>query len=594
MLLLLPGAIPIPSFVSVPSLPSTEWINLAVNMFEKHVVDHLSQPPSSYELHKPVPFPPYPDSPTLSSPSSSSSTSSLSSCSPITPTSKTGPVVITMHGRVIPRTVRPAPLLVRAPTPSGDYPEISVPSVYTPQGRASLLASLGVPPERHDPLTTKILIVSFGGQVFRRPTRTPSRAGSRDGSRAGSPEPFLTNGIGHRDYHHRHHHHHHKHHHQHRTRTNGTGSVDLKNTQPLANGHGLGIPNGLVSNGSSAGTSPIISPIPTAAHNPGLPPLQSGNGSSPTNTILPSRASPPEVVPRLATPSHIWIPGAPPVSKPPSSPVVGTGGGISRKSSLRSPPVPYVATIPPTPKGSDFKKFDAAFANAVIETPQEDLNGIYAAEENSEAYFDAEYEMDDGPLLLPDDSWIAVVCGVSKEQWNAAQADGEGGDLPEGFYVAPRDIYMPDLTAAGDVLLGKLGYGTVSECVDACTPFVYVSRPLFIEEHGLRLLLERDGVGVELARTDYEAGDWATAVNEAYMRGKTAKEDRRQKMAARMHRAASKDATQKAVEGDDGIPDRAKEGRQMALGVVNWVRSCTDSGILGEAGQRNNSEEVAL
>ena len=30
--------------------------------------------------------------------------------------------------------------------------------------------------------------------------------------------------------------------------------------------------------------------------------------------------------------------------------------------------------------------------------------------------------------------------------------------------------------------------------------FVYVSRPLFIEGHRLRLLLERDGVGVELSR----------------------------------------------------------------------------------------------
>ena len=46
-------------------------------------------------------------------------------------------------------------------------------------------------------------------------------------------------------------------------------------------------------------------------------------------------------------------------------------------------------------------------------------------------------------------------------------------DLPEGFYVAPKGVYMPDLTAVADVLLGKLGYGTVSEGVDACTPFVY-------------------------------------------------------------------------------------------------------------------------
>ena len=66
--------------------------------------------------------------------------------------------------------------------------------------------------------------------------------------------------------------------------------------------------------------------------------------------------------------------------------------------------------------------------------------------------------------LLPD-GWIAVVCDVG-DAWGAE-------DLPERFFVAPKGVYMPDVTAVGDVLLGKLGYGTVSECVDACTPFVY-------------------------------------------------------------------------------------------------------------------------
>lgn len=68
---------------------------------------------------------------------------------------------------------------------------------------------------------------------------------------------------------------------------------------------------------------------------------------------------------------------------------------------------------------------------------------------------DVEEEVDIEPRgLLPDDSWIAIVCGVSKEQWNAQGGEDEG--LPEGFYVAPKDIYMPDLTAVADVLLGKL------------------------------------------------------------------------------------------------------------------------------------------
>jgi hypothetical protein len=52
---------------------------------------------------------------------------------------------------------------------------------------------------------------------------------------------------------------------------------------------------------------------------------------------------------------------------------------------------------------------------------------------------------------------------------------------------------------------------------------VYVSRPLFIEEHGLRLLLEQRGTGVELSRSAYEAGDWANAVGTAWVKGREAK-----------------------------------------------------------------------
>jgi len=153
--------------------------------------------------------------------------------------------------------------------------------------------------------------------------------------------------------------------------------------------------------------------------------------------------------------------------------------------------------------------------------------------------------------LLPDETWIAIVCGVSKEQWNTGDEDGDDG-LPAGFYVAPKDVYMPDLTAIADVLLGKLGYGTVSECVDSCTPFVYVSRPLFIEEHGLRLLLSRSGVGVELSRAAYEAGEWGEAVEDAWIKGRERK-SLRSRVGIMAH------------------GDRSKEGREMAQRVVEWV-----------------------
>jgi hypothetical protein len=113
------------------------------------------------------------------------------------------------------------------------------------------------------------------------------------------------------------------------------------------------------------------------------------------------------------------------------------------------------------------------------------------------------------------------------------------------------------------------GYGTVSECVDSCTPFVYgelrttcftaflciphrvsVSRPLFVEEHGLRLLLDREGVGVEMSRDAYESGEWASAVSDAWRAGVQRKLERREGM---------------------HTPDRRAQGLQMARDVVTWV-----------------------
>jgi len=84
---------------------------------------------------------------------------------------------------------------------------------------------------------------------------------------------------------------------------------------------------------------------------------------------------------------------------------------------------------------------------------------------------------------------------------------------------------------------------------------ITVSRPLFIEEHGLRLLLDQEGVGVELSRQSYEAGDWATAVSEAWIKGIDAKNRKQYDM-------------QNAI----GIDKREKDGRKLAGSVIDWIR----------------------
>ena len=77
-----------------------------------------------------------------------------------------------------------------------------------------------------------------------------------------------------------------------------------------------------------------------------------------------------------------------------------------------------------------------------------------------------------------------------------------------------------------------------------------VSRPLFIEEHGLRLFLEKEGVGVELSRMRYEGGDWADTIDEAWRRGRDKK-------------------AKKRVDGQS--VDRQREMGELAKVVVRWA-----------------------
>lgn len=63
--------------------------------------------------------------------------------------------------------------------------------------------------------------------------------------------------------------------------------------------------------------------------------------------------------------------------------------------------------------------------------------------------------------------------------------------------------------SAADVLLGKIGYGTVSECLAHSTPLVFVRRDYFNEEPFLRRLLQLHGGAVEIKRRDFLEGNWA-------------------------------------------------------------------------------------
>ncbi|KAL8106975.1 L-arabinokinase-like [Apium graveolens] len=93
--------------------------------------------------------------------------------------------------------------------------------------------------------------------------------------------------------------------------------------------------------------------------------------------------------------------------------------------------------------------------------------------------------------------WLCLVCGASENQV-----------LPPNFIKLAKDVYTPDLIAASDCMLGKIGYGTVSEALAYKLPFVFVRRDYFNEEPFLRNMLEYFQGGVEMIRRDLLTGQW--------------------------------------------------------------------------------------
>ena len=304
LLVRLPGHIPMPSFFRQPSLPAFDWVNVDTRRLLQPVLDHLLANPDTQPLHSAIPFP-------------------------------TGDRFATRQ-----RAVVQAPLIVRPPSELG---------VYTPEGRSKLLSSIGVPLEFHEPATTKILIVSFGGQVIKKPSRPPSRTGS--------------------------------------SRSFDTTLVDSPGLSPTS-------PSRKSSYGPTLSPERSVDDLLAEGHQAGrlMPGLhvRSFFRNSPFTTDFDD--SDDEMI---ATPNHLYIPGAPPANKH------HTSASMDAK--------PMVA---------------------------------------EELVADVEELLD---TLLPDPSWIAIVCGVSKDQWGEDEED-----LPERFFIAPKNVYMPDLTAVGDVLLGKL------------------------------------------------------------------------------------------------------------------------------------------
>jgi hypothetical protein len=122
----------------------------------------------------------------------------------------------------------------------------------------------------------------------------------------------------------------------------------------------------------------------------------------------------------------------------------------------------------------------------------------------------------------------AVLVTMGGIPWDyAAIVSGGGPRVPEGVVLvvpggAPerRDLpwarllpfhsrlYHPDLVAAADAVVGKLGYSTLAECWCAGVPFGFVPRESFPESPVLAAALTEDGASVAVPASALGGASW--------------------------------------------------------------------------------------
>ena len=75
-------------------------------------------------------------------------------------------------------------------------------------------------------------------------------------------------------------------------------------------------------------------------------------------------------------------------------------------------------------------------------------------------------------------------------------------------------VYLPDLIAASDLVVGKLGYSTVAEVWLQDRPFLYVANDRFREIGVLRSFVDRELEAEEMSREAFTSGRWLEGLEE--------------------------------------------------------------------------------
>jgi len=87
------------------------------------------------------------------------------------------------------------------------------------------------------------------------------------------------------------------------------------------------------------------------------------------------------------------------------------------------------------------------------------------------------------------------------------------GAPPNVHLLSPRSgIFHPDIVAASDGVVGKIGYSTLAEVYAAGVPYGYVPRPRFRESDVLAAFVEKEMAGFAIPADELSDGRWIERV----------------------------------------------------------------------------------
>lgn len=87
--------------------------------------------------------------------------------------------------------------------------------------------------------------------------------------------------------------------------------------------------------------------------------------------------------------------------------------------------------------------------------------------------------------------------------------------------ILPEDsgFFHPDLVAASDAVVGKVGYSTLAEVYHAGVPFGYIQRPDFRESEPLAQFIKRNMGGISISAEDFVSGAWVAVLPHLFALG---------------------------------------------------------------------------